>query len=234
MRSPRVRVVVQARMSSSRLPGKVLADLAGNSLLELVVRRLQATRDKSWAVLVATSTSTADDAIEARCRSLNVACFRGDEADVLGRYLAATTDLANDNIVVRATADNPFYCPRRTAAIVAEHQRSGADYTCVENLSYVVPEVMQVGALRAMAVLATDARSREHVTPFFRLAVHPFRVVQLPPDWNGLRPEIRLTVDTPAELERMAAICRRLAVKGLLFPLEDVYSLHDSNAAIVR
>lgn len=229
MTPPVVRVVVQARMSSSRLPGKVLADLAGHSLLEFVIRRLQAADDEIWQVQVATSTSATDDAIEECCRGLDVTCFRGPEADVLGRYMAAAADLGDGDIVVRATADNPFYCPRRTRAIVAEHRRLEADYTCIENLSYVVPEVMQVAALRAMAALATSLRCREHVTPYFREVVHGFRVVQLPTDWHGLRPEIRLTVDTLEELDRMAAICHTLAGRGLLFPLEEVYSLHDSH-----
>jgi spore coat polysaccharide biosynthesis protein SpsF len=221
---PSVRVVIQARMGSGRLPGKVLANLAGHPMLEFVVRRLEAA-DPRTEVLVATSTSPADDAVEELCRRLGVPCFRGSEADVLGRYVAATADLADDDIVVRATADNPFYCPRRTAAIIAQHRQLSADYTCVENLSYVVPEVMRAAALRAMCSVAHDGRCREHVTPYFREAAHDFRVVTLPADWHGLRPEIRLTVDTAEELERMSAICRSLAHRGLLFPLEEVYSL---------
>lgn len=214
-------------MGSGRLPGKVLADLAGRPMLEFVVRRLQAA-DAGFQVHVATSISSADDAVEGFCRRLDVPCFRGSEADVLGRYVAATADLADDDVVVRATADNPLYCPRRTAAILAEHRHLQADYTCIENLSYVVPEVMQAAALRAMCSVASDARCREHVTPYFREAAHDFRVVTLPADWQGLRPEIRLTVDTVEELDRMSAICRTLAPRGLLFPLEGVYSLFDA------
>ncbi len=224
MLTPRVRTVIQARMASSRLPGKVLANLAGRPLLEFVVRRLRAA-GKDWEMTVATTTSAADDAIEACCRRLEVPCFRGPEADVLGRYVAAGADLADSDILLRATADNPLYCSGRTAAIVAEHRRWNSDYTCIERLSYVVPEVMRVGALRSMAVRATDAYCREHVTPYFREAPHDFHVVQLPADWNGLRPDIRLTVDTAEELSRMGMICQPLAREDVLFPLEDAYSL---------
>ena len=213
-------------MGSGRLPGKVLADLAGRPMLEFVVRRLQAVE---WVdVRVATSNSAADETIDDFCRHLGVTCFRGSETDVLGRYVAATAELVDDDIVVRATADNPLYCPRRTAAIIGQHRHLSADYTCVENLSYVVPEVIRVGALRAMCRVASDARCREHVTPYFREAAHDFRVVTLPADWQGLRPEIRLTVDTAEELGRMSAICRTLAHRGLLVPLEEVYSLFDA------
>jgi len=224
--TPRVRTVIQARMASSRLPGKVLANLAGRPLLEFVVRRLRAAGN-DWEMTVATTTSAADDAIEACCRRLEVRCFRGPEADVLGRYVAAAADLADSDILLRATADNPLYCSSRTAAIVAEHRRRNADYTCIERLSYVVPEVLRAGALRSMALLATDAYCREHVTPYFREAPREFQVVQLPADWNGLRPEVRLTVDTAEDLSRMDIICQPLAREDVLFPLEDAYSLVD-------
>ena len=222
LRPPQIRIVVQARMQSRRLPGKVLARLGERPLLEYVVMRLAASCHRDH-LLVATSTSAADDALEHFCRRLDVACRRGSEADVLGRYVAVTSDLDDHDLVVRATADNPLYCPARTAAIIAAHRELANDYTCIANLSYVVPEVMRVGALRAMERLATNARSREHVTPYFREEEHAFRVCQLPPDWKGLRPEIRLTVDTPAELEQLSAICRAFESAGPLFSVDDVY-----------
>ena len=126
--------------------------------------------------------------------------------------------------MVRATADNPLYCPQRAAAIVAEHLRYGNDYTCIENLSYVVPEVMQVAALRQMAASTSDPYACEHVTPFFRQGVHAFRVGQLPRDWRGLRADLRLTVDTPAELERMQSVFAGAGSESLL-SLERAYEL---------
>ena len=227
-----VRVVIQARMNSSRLPGKILAELAERPLLEYVVRRLQAVRfadGSSCGVLVATTTAAADDATEAACRRLGVGCFRGSEADVLARYVAATADLADDDVVVRATADNPLYCPRRTALIVEHHLHQRADYTCIANLSYVVPEAIRAGALRRMAAMASSAYCREHVTPFFRESGDEFRVIELPETWQGLRPDVRLTVDTPAELARMRSICESLAAEDPLVALEDVYQwcLHE-------
>jgi spore coat polysaccharide biosynthesis protein SpsF len=225
------RVVVQARMNSSRLPGKIMAPLAGRPLLAHVVARLQAAAryveetSPRWELLVATSTAPADVATESLCRDLGVTCFRGPEDDVLARYVAATADLADDDLVVRATADNPLYCPPRTAAIVAEHLRCGADYTCIENLSYVVPEVVRIGALRAMARLAVDAHCREHVTPFFRQTPCSFLVNQLSPTWQGLRPNVRLTVDTPGELEWMRLIFEQFQGDDAPIPLEAVYDL---------
>lgn len=227
---PQVRVVVQARMQSSRLPGKVLADLVGHPMLAYTVGRLAASCQRPQ-VIVATSTDIADEAVVHACVKLGIRCARGSQSDVLARYVAATADLADSDIVIRATADNPLYCPCRTSEILEEHIRHGADYTCIERLSYVVPEVMLVGALRAMSARARDARCREHVTPFFREAKHDFRVHQLPSDWRGLRPEVRLTVDTPEELNHMRAICEALTHEGLLVPLERVYEHLEALAA---
>ena len=233
----RTRIVIQARMGSSRLPQKIAALLAGQPMLAYTVRRLQAAARQAgdaasiWEVVVATTTTPADDATDELCRSLGLPCFRGPEHDVLGRYLAAAADLAPGDTLVRATGDNPFYCPHRTAAIVAEHVRNGDDYTCIENLSYVVPEAIEVGALRSMATLAADDYCREHVTPYFRRPDCGFRVVQLPPNWRGLRPSARLTVDTPAELEQMRRVADKLT-GDMLAPLERIYELYDRAIAV--
>lgn len=221
-----VRIIVQARMNSSRLPGKILAELAGRPLLEYVVRRLQATTDiacRSLQVIVATSTSPDDDATDAACERLGVGCFRGSELDVLDRFIGASADLAADDLVVRATADNPLYCPRRTAMIIEQHCKAENDYTCISNLSYVVPEVVTAGALRRMARVATSPHCREHVTPYFRQRGVGFRVVQWPETWQGLRPNVRLTVDTPADLARMRSLCESLAGEDPLVSLDDIY-----------
>jgi len=225
-----VRVVVQARMGSTRLPGKTLAPLAGRPLLEHVVRRLQAAEEYvecPWEVVVATTCEPEDNRIEALCGKLGVTCIRGSALDVLERFLEATEDLPNDAVALRATADNPAYCPVRTAAIYHEHLRADAEYTCVQELSYVVPEVFQVGALRRMARVAADPHQREHVTPFFRQFPWAFRARQLPSDWRGLRREIALSVDTPGDLARMQQLFAALAATDGMFSLEDVYHCCD-------
>jgi len=226
MSESNVIVVVQARMDSSRLPGKIAAPLCGLPLLGRVVRRLQAAQAHlplGLRVLVATTTNPADDVTESLCGELKVDFFHGSENDVLDRYLAATAHLGDDQVIVRATADNPLYCPARTAKIILHHQTSGVDYTSIEDLSYVVPEVVRVGALRDMARRAASPFCHEHVTPYFRQHPEEFRVTQLSPTWEGLRPEVRLTVDTPEELQRMAAIYGALGGDNNLFSLEQVY-----------
>jgi spore coat polysaccharide biosynthesis protein SpsF (cytidylyltransferase family) len=286
----RVRVVIQARMGSSRLPGKIMAPLAGRPLLAHVVSRLRAMEHEIVCepieMAVATTCDRRDDRTEALCRELKVRCLRGPSEDVLARYLAAAADLNDGDVLLRATADNPLYCARRAVAILRQHLTKGSDYTCITGLSYVVPEVMQVGALRRMARLverlppdetrcetplpsgersgegqscgrppltptlspegrgsyetaAKDANyCREHVTPYFRRPRAAFRIEQLPADWQGLRSDVRLTVDTPAEYEVIAEIFRALEGKHKM-TLEDVYGIWDElgrshNEAICR
>jgi spore coat polysaccharide biosynthesis protein SpsF (cytidylyltransferase family) len=248
-----IRIVIQARMGSSRLYGKIMAQLGGEPLLAHTVRRLNQCGMRSGEcgvfasfrtphselrtpliphpspltshlqLLVATTTRDEDDLTAIWCQAHGIACFRGDADDVLARYVAATADLGDEDVVVRATADNPLYCPERSAAIVAEHLRGRADYTCIDRLSYVVPEVMRVRALRRMAALAGDPYCREHVTPYFRQRPETFNTLSLPADWRGLRPEVRLTVDTQAELSRMQRLVARLRDQGPLFSLEAAY-----------
>jgi len=222
-----VRVVIQARVGSSRQPGKILAPLAGRPLLAHIVRRMRLAGMRTMAgyqVTVATTTAAADDATESLCDELGVPCFRGATDDVLGRYVAATDDLPDDAVIVRATADNPLYCPRRTVAIVDEHIRAAADYTCIQGLSYVVPEIIRAAALRTAGRSACDDYDREHVTPYLRSHPERFRAVQLPPTWRGLRPDVLLTVDTPDQYARMADIFQTFHLAGRTASLEDVYA----------
>jgi spore coat polysaccharide biosynthesis protein SpsF len=209
------RIVIQARVGSSRLPGKILLPLAGRPLLAHVVQRLRAVQEfieQPLEVMVATTHQAGDDATATVCRDLHVPCHRGEPVNVLARYLAAAADLGDEDVVIRATADNPLYCPRRTAMILRQHLAAGMDYTGIEGLSAIVPEVIGTGALRAMAPLVKQLGAaeadycREHVTPYFRRPGAPFRVQLLPKDWQGLRPDVRLTVDTPADYAAVKSI----------------------------
>jgi spore coat polysaccharide biosynthesis protein SpsF len=219
-------VIIQARIGSTRLPGKIFAPLAGKPLLWHVARRLETAgswMSAPWEIRVATTDQKEDDDTARWCAQEGIAVTRGPAEDVLARFVLASEDLADEEIILRATADNPLYCPRRTAGIVAAHQAAGVEYSCIRDLSYVVPEVIRVGALRRMAGKDLTADCREHVTPYFRRPPHGFRTQELPPTWQGLRPRTRLTVDTPEELARMQGLFNACSRRGLLFSLEEAY-----------
>jgi spore coat polysaccharide biosynthesis protein SpsF len=195
--SDRVGIVLQARMRSSRLPGKALLCVGGRSILEHCIRRL---RHAAVApVIVATSTGQEDDSIAAAAEACGAHSWRGPLDDVLTRVLQVAARFELD-LVVRATADNPAVdidAPRRVASRL---QDTGADYACEQGLPYgAAVEAVRVEALRQSLSLATEA-DREHVTTAVRRHADRF-ALQLP--WAPVplrRPELRFTVDTETDL----------------------------------
>ena len=195
--------IVQARMGSTRLPGKALADLGGRPILEHVVRRVRraATVDE---VIVATTDRPADDAIESLCARLKVRCYRGDEEDVLRRFLGAIEGTRAD-VVVRVTADCPLLDPAVIDRVVRARARAKADYAS-NGLERSWPRGFDVEAVRveALAVadrLARQPHEREHVTP--AIYEHPdrFRVMNVLAPPGARAPELRVCVDTAEDLE---------------------------------
>ena len=203
--------IVQARMGASRLPGKVLRDLVGRPPLAWVVRALRAAVgiDDVW---IATSMAQADAAVAGWCNENGVACHRGSEQDVLDRYASATRASGAD-IVVRITADCPFLDPAVVGATVRLRTAAGVDYasnidppTWPDGLDC---EVMTARALLAAAAEASRPSDREHVTPFIRNNRARFSAETLVAPLPGLADE-RWTLDTPADLEFLAAVGKRL------------------------
>lgn len=201
----RVVCVVQARMGSSRLPGKVLMELAGRPMLRFMLDRLAPlTTLGVERVVVATSTDPRDDPVEETARGAGVAVVRGSEHDVLSRYVEAL-DAFPATTVVRLTADCPLADPRLVVAVIDRHREAKADFTC-NVLPRTFPkgldvEVVDADALRAAHAEAGDPVEREHVTPFFYRHPERFRLANLlAPDALNLGRE-RWTVDTAADLD---------------------------------
>ena len=189
--------VVQARTGSSRLPGKVLRRLGGRTVLERVVRAASASGAVDELV-VATTVEAADDAVEAECARLGVACARGPVDDVLTRFLDVL-DAHPADVVLRFTADCPLLDPAIVARAAAVfHAVPGLDYLTT-SLARTLPRGLDAEVARADALYALDERAtgyhRTHVTSY--LYTHPdeFDVLglTLQPDLSHLR----LTLDTP-------------------------------------
>ena len=202
--------VVQARMGSSRLPGKVLMDIGGHRVLDLVVNRLS--RADVDTVVVATSDTDQDDAIERTCDGLGVACVRGSETDVLGRFATVMTRYPADD-VVRITADCPFIDPHIVDDALRLHRRDSADYTS-NTLVRSYPDGLDVEVIRAsvLQVAARDARpadEREHVTPFVYRRPHRFAIRQLTSGRPRLGRE-RWTLDNVEDFQRLSDIATKV------------------------
>lgn len=205
--------VVQARMGSTRLPGKVLADFAGEPMLCFMLRRLSGLDVDR--LVVATSDLPADDLIEESVADLDVEVVRGPEDDVLTRF-GMVADRHPADHIARLTGDNPFTDPDVVSAVIAAHETAEADYS-----SNVFPrtfpqgldtEVIAVGALRQAIEAARSPAEREHVTPYLYRHPERFRSVNLRS--GDLLGRERWTVDTADDLEWARGIVRALGSNG--------------------
>ena len=207
----KVLAIIQARMNSSRLPGKVLADLGGISVLELMVHRLRKSNRLS-KIVVAMTLSPSDDELALACNNLGVESFRGSEFDVLERFCEVSNHFSDFDTIVRLTADCPFIDPAVVDLVVAEYFSAGVSY-CSNRLPPPFPRTYPVGldvevfSRPGLLEANKEAKAlfeREHVTPHFysqeRLA--DIKILDMEPDMSS----VRLTIDTPIDL----GICRQV------------------------
>jgi spore coat polysaccharide biosynthesis protein SpsF len=206
----RVVAIIQARMGSTRLPGKVLKDLEGETVLARVVNRLGRAR-LITELLVATTDIAADDAIVEECRKLSVSVSRGAQDDVLDRYYRAA-QLAQADVVVRITSDCPLIDAEVTDKTIAAFLEASPDYAS-NALVRTYPrgldtEVVSSAALGRAWQEARKSYEREHVTPYIYEHPAEFNLLSVTNavDHSGYR----WTVDTPEDLEFVRALYARL------------------------
>jgi spore coat polysaccharide biosynthesis protein SpsF len=198
-----VLIVLQSRMASTRLPGKALLPLAGRPLLAHCISRLQSS---GFPVVVATTRRRDDDAIVDCAAALGTDVLRGPESDVLGRFVMAIDRCAPDYII-RATADNPCVDAAAPARLLAKVKAANADHGVESGLPYgCAVEVIRADALRVSSRCTYARDDREHVTTFIRRHPRLFRAIApaSPPVLN--RPDLRLTVDTPADYQYVSSV----------------------------
>ena len=197
-------IIVQARMTSTRLPGKVLMDVAGRPMLAQQLCRLKrcAAVDE---LVVATTTNITDDPVVELARQEGVGWFRGSEHDVLSRYLGAARDQRAD-VVVRVTSDCPLIDPKVTDRIINELTDHGAECDYASNVEErTFPHGLDVEAFFFDTLLRVDrlgrsALAREHVTVAIR-AEHPELFVRRSVTDSRNGSDLRWTVDTAADLQ---------------------------------
>jgi spore coat polysaccharide biosynthesis protein SpsF len=190
--------IIQARMGSARLPGKVLMDFRGRSLLVYLVERIARSRTLD-GIIVATTTESRDDVVARECREHGLPYFRGDELDVLSRYRHAA-EAVNAGIVVRVTADNPFTDPDSIDHVVTHLQKTGDDYAIEMDLPVgTAGEALTFDALTLIDQVADTPRWREHVTLYAKEKPDQMRCAFLPARPGLGRPDLSFTVDLEEE-----------------------------------
>ena len=215
--------IIQARMSSTRLPGKVLMELAGKPVLEHVVSRIKSCKTIQ-KVVVATSTDESDDAIERWCESLGVACYRGSLNDVLDRYYQAAIQ-SNADAIVRITADCPAIDPTIVDEVVSAYLAGGYEFF---GLSGEFPDGLDctVFAFSAIERAWKEAQlpsEREHVGPYIEKHPELFKSGGLM-KFSGLSHH-RWTLDEPRDLDFLKIVFERLYQADKDFLAADVLAL---------
>ena len=241
VQTPRTVAVIQARMGSTRLPGKVLKPIAGQPLLWHIVHRLKKCRSLQ-DIAVATTTNPADEAIVEWCNAHGVTVVRGPEDNVLARFAGAAEKL-NADLIVRVSSDAPFidagFVDHLVAALIAQD----GDYVLLEEGAECAHEGVDPFSRRALDRLMMDAAqdpaAREHVTGYFKLHPDFVKIVRAAPYPALAKKGGRFTIDTPDDLAFIEAVHARMAAKAgeasladLLLLLEREPELNQINAHV--
>jgi spore coat polysaccharide biosynthesis protein SpsF len=244
-KAPSLIVIVQARLSSSRLPGKVLLPAGGKSLLGHLLERVARSVHRP-KVVVATTTGAADDALVAEARRFGAESSRGSEADVLERFTVTLAEHPAD-VVVRLTADNPLLDPGELDRVIGEFL---SRWNGPDEVDYVTNhaddgrialglsvEVFSAEALLRAAREAREPGDREHVTAYLYRMPGRFRVLRTPHPDPALS-RFRLTVDTPEDFELVRTLLEQLGPNAAIGEIARFLDAHPEvvrlNAGVVQ
>jgi spore coat polysaccharide biosynthesis protein SpsF len=218
-------IIIQARMTSQRLPGKVLLPIAGRPMLAQQIRRLRncAAADE---IVIATTTNSSDDPVADLARAEGIGCFRGDEMDVLSRYVGAARS-AQADAIVRITADCPLIDPAVTDAVIRALTEDAAECDYASNIQQrtyprgLDAEAFWFDALLRMHRLGRSRAAREHVTVVAR-SEHAALFLRRSCADSTDNSDLRWTVDTPEDLAVIRAIYEGLDLSHRIAPYVEI------------
>lgn len=226
--------IIQARMTSSRLPGKVLMLLGNRPMLQLVVERLQRSANLS-DIIVATSAEEADEPIVDLCLALGIPVARGSRDDVLSRF-AGALHLTGADVIVRVTADCPLIDSALIDKALAVFAAERPDHlSCGSEGGYprgINAEIIARAALETAAREAAEPFEREHVTPFLYTRPDRFRLIKMEAPQELRRPDYRITVDEPADMAMLEALLAGIGRDPLDISLYDVIAFLDTHPEV--
>lgn len=227
-------IILQARIGSTRLKGKILAEICGKPLLFHIVERLKRVQDVR-GIVIATSESPADEAVVKLAKELQVESFRGSEEDVLERYIKAAEKFGA-KIIVRATGDNPLCSPQAVNRALTKHYQTDSDYTFVKDmpLGTAFSVVNYEALFKVHQLLDRLNPHREHVTSFIETHPDQFKIEFIEPSPRLKRPHLRLTVDTEEDLALIREIYHRLYKLGQIIKLKEVIDLLDREPELTK
>lgn len=227
--------IIQARMSSSRLPCKMLMPLGHKPMLWHVVQRAKSCNNLDH-VIVATSTHPSDDAISRFCDDNDITCLRGSLSNVLGRFIDVINEFSCDHIV-RVTGDCPLIDPNFIDFQISLAQSYKADIIQLDERSTILEGqgVHSTRSIREVFLKSTDPEDLEHVGSRYLIQNRDrFKVIgiKLPTKYYDTR--LRLTVDEMRDYEAMSKIYEQLWTPEMIIPLEDVLHFLKENPDILK
>ncbi|GAA3645933.1 hypothetical protein GCM10022323_05980 [Asaccharospora irregularis DSM 2635] len=233
MKLLKIIAVIQARMGSTRLPGKVLKRLSDKTVIEHIVERLKKCNDLD-EVIVATSLSAENKELINLLSKNNIKMFLGSEEDVLDRFVN-TGQYYDADILVRVTGDNPLTCPVCIDKMIESHLSKKAHYTTMNNLPLGVgSEIVNMGTLIGIKKRKLECYHKEHVTLYIRENNMEFdtNLIEAPIGYNS--PELRLTVDTIEDFELIQNIYRVLYRNNEIINIPEVIEYLKDNHEILN
>ncbi len=223
----KILIIVQARMSSTRLPGKIMKKVLGRPLLDFLIQRLKRV-SLADGIVIAATINTADAKIANYCLAQEVFCFRGSEHDVLDRYYQTATKF-NADVIVRITSDCPLEDPLLIDKLISYYLelQPNCDYlsnTLVRTFPRGMDvEVFSYNSLALAAERATLPEEREHVTPYLYNNPEIFKIHSyIQPEDNS---KYRWTVDCPEDLALITKILENIYPECPEFTLQDLIKL---------
>jgi spore coat polysaccharide biosynthesis protein SpsF len=219
--------IIEARMTSTRLPGKILLPILGKPMLELLIERLKRAKFLDQ-IVVATTSNQSDDVVEKLTQRIGVGCFRGSEEDVLDRVLGAAH--ANEaDVIVEITGDCPLIDPTVLDRVIQAYQKKNVDY--VSNiLKRTYPrglesQVFSTAVLEKVARLTQDPIDHEHVSLYIYEHPEIFSLFNVESDLPEKYWDLRLTVDTQEDFQLIKTIYELLYPQNPAFTLNDIIDL---------
>jgi len=235
----KIDVIVEARMSSSRLPGKTMMKVLGRPNIELMIERL---RKANYIddIIVATTLNSSDDVIVDLCNKKQISFYRGSENDVLGRVLQAAKCFATD-IIVEITGDNPLADPVLVDKMVEKFlQVDEIDYLSndfgayIESYPVLIPfglniKIFTRNVLSGIEKITSHPTDREHVVNYILQNMKKFKTMEYKIEKEYQRPEFRFTMDYPEDFQVIKSVYENLYPQDKNFSTQDIFKYFDSN-----